>query len=624
MSRPRLLGAALAAALVAFPGAAGATSIDLRTLPLSTGFAFRPADGPSADPVLNATGLVAAFDTAATNIAPGDGNGPVRDVVRVDTASGQRRIASLAPGGAPADGPSADPAIDAGGGDVAFTSLATNLVPGDVNGAADVFVFDVNAGVTMVSTRPDGRPGNRPSGNADISADGRFVVFESAASDLVLDDTNGVQDIFVQDLQTRFTQRVSLSADGKQVSQPSSNPAISADGRVVSFESGANDLVDGDTNRVADVFVRDLRRDTTERVSVPTRKGQQDKAVSKPFRTVSDLDRTGRRVVFESEATNLTPDDTNRRSDIFLRDRRRRTTTLVSANSVNVQGNNDSVAPSLSPSGRYLAFQSFATNLAPRDATGADVFARDLTLLATTSATLTEKGDKRGPEPQLLQRPSISDDGGRLAFASAAPNLAPGDANGAADVFTRLLTPPGTSLAARGRTTVTAKADDPLAGRFLCDLDGQPPFACGPKVSLTQPGRRLTIRATGLGMLPDPRGVTLAVRSRSRPGVRITGVPAVRAQRTIRGVVTGGTATRVLVSVTYVTVARKCFFLSGTRYRPTGNCETRRTISVPVVNGRFALVLPRRLPQAYVVATAQSVDASGRRSKLVVRGFPVR
>jgi Tol biopolymer transport system component len=165
-----------------------------------------------------------------------------------------------------------------------------------------------------VSLGPNGVQGNSYSFSPALSADGRFVAFESEASNLVPGDTNGERDVFVHDRQAGTTERVSVRRDGVQVRGSSYRPALSADGRFVAFVSRVHTLVPGDTNNKADVFVRDRRTGTTERVSVGPN-GVQGNGRS-DFPTLSA---DGRFVAFESEASNLGPGDTNDAGDVFVR-----------------------------------------------------------------------------------------------------------------------------------------------------------------------------------------------------------------------------------------------------------------------------------------------------------------
>ncbi len=597
---------------------ADGAAIDARTLRVSATLGGLPS-GASADPVLSTTGRVIAFSTTSSTVVPSDVNGAVADVVLIDGVSGERRLVSVGLDGAAADGPSGEPAISRDGRRVAFSSDASNLVPGDVNGRTDVFVRDGIGQVSLVSSAAGGSsPGNRASRNPDISADGRYVVFQSDASDLVGNDSNGQTDIYVRDLLTGTIERVSVSTDGDQGTLPSSSPAISADGRVVSFESSATQLVEGDTNRKADVFVRDLVRARTERVSISSAGRQQNRAVAAPFRMVSDLDATGRRVTFDSEASNLVSTDSNRRSDVFVHDRKSKSTRLVSASTTNVQGNNDSVSPVITPSGRHVAFQSFATNLAADgDGTGADIFVRDLELLTTSIASVAADGSPRQPElvGQLLQRPSLSNNGQLAAFVSTATNLSADDTDAFADVFVRIMTPATTSTVRRSRRSVQVAADDAVARRFVCRVDVRVPYFCGPTVSLRRPGRSVTVRALGPGLLADPVGRTFRLTlDRVKPRARITSLPANRVTRTIRGRASdrgGSGIARIEIAVTYANRVGRCFFLDGTRFRPTFDCRVRAFRNVASGRQSWRFRIPRKLPPALISVAARAVDGSG-------------
>jgi Tol biopolymer transport system component len=229
---------------------------------------------------------------------------------------------------------SSPPSISTDGRFVAFASFASNLVPGDTNDATDVFVRDRQAGTTeRVSVSSSGAQNNDPaasSNSPDISADGRFVVFASDAVNLVAGDTNGVRDVFVRDRQAGTTERVSVAADGTQGDRPSPSdgirggtrfgPAISADGRLVVFDSSATNLVPDDTNTCSqqgayvystpgtcpDVFVHDRQTGTTERVSVDSAGAQANDASTDPA-----ISADGSVVALFSAASNLVLNDTN-------------------------------------------------------------------------------------------------------------------------------------------------------------------------------------------------------------------------------------------------------------------------------------------------------------------------
>ena len=270
---------------------------------------------------------------------PGDTN-DTQDVFVRNRQTGTTRRVSLGPGGAQGDSSSSKSALSADGRFVAFTSNARNLVPGDTNDTQDVFVRNRQTGMTRrVSLGPGGGQGNGSSGGSALSADGRFVAFQSDASNLVPGDTNGAADVFVRDRQTGTTRRVSLGPGGAQAGGDNccSPVALSADGRFIAFESKAANLVPGDTNLAADVFVRDRQTGMTRRVSPGPGGGQGDGSSAQPA-----LSADGRFVAFYSEAANLVPGDTNGAADVFVRDRQIGTTRRVSLGPGGAQGDGGS------------------------------------------------------------------------------------------------------------------------------------------------------------------------------------------------------------------------------------------------------------------------------------------
>jgi Tol biopolymer transport system component len=330
------------------------------------------------------------------------------------------------------DASSGPPSISADGRYVAFASLASNLAAGDVSWR-DVFVRDRLLGLTeCMSVDPAGGPRDDDSFLPAISADGRFVAFTSRATNLVAGDTNGLDDVFVRDRQHGTTERASLDSGGAQGNGVSGSDAvsISGDGRYVAFDSSASDLVGGDTNGASDVFVRDRLFGTTERVSVDSTGNQGNDGSTRPW-----ISFDGRYVVFESRASNLVASDTNGAIDVFLRDRELGTTERISVDTAGAEGNGDSARASISVDGRYVAFQSLASDLVPFDTNGVqDGFVRDRLLEATERVSIGGNGDQADG---TTSKPRISLDGRCVAFASSASNLVPGDTNLCVDVFLR-------------------------------------------------------------------------------------------------------------------------------------------------------------------------------------------
>mgnify|MGYP000728182821 CR=1 FL=1 len=248
------------------------------------------------------------------------------------------------------------------------------------------------AGITTrVSVDSAGVQGNASSGDynhSTLSADGRYVAFESSATNLVLGDTNGTSDVFVHDRQTGTISRVSINNAGGQANGAASRPTLSADGRFVAFDSAASNLVPNDTNNVADLSVHDRITGSTTRVSVNSA-GEQCNRAS----VFASLSADGRYVAFESEASDLVPNDTNGSLDIFVHDRLTGSTARVSVNSADGQGNSDSYYSTLSADSRYIAFYSLASNLVPGDTNDeGDIFVCDRLTGSTTRVSVSSTG----------------------------------------------------------------------------------------------------------------------------------------------------------------------------------------------------------------------------------------
>lgn len=314
-----------------------------------------------------------AFESRADNLVPNDNNWS-RDIFVRDRWLGTTERVSLGVRGIEADDESLYPSLSDDGRFVAFTSPASNLVSGDANGKFDVFVRDRELGTTeLVSVAMDGGPGNEDSYVPCISGDGRFVAFESEATDLVPGDTNTYRDVFVRDRRDHTTTRVSVATDGVQGNSHSYWPAMSANGRYVVFTSDASNLVAGDTNGTRDVYLHDRRTGKTERVDV-TDGGAQANYGGQSGSISSD----GRFVAFFSGSTNLIQGD-DHGGDIFVRDLQEKLTERVSVTtggSVTNTGYSD--VPSISKDGRYVVFRSSANDLVPGDTNGrTDVFLHD-------------------------------------------------------------------------------------------------------------------------------------------------------------------------------------------------------------------------------------------------------
>ncbi len=407
-------------------------------------------NGSSQHPSLSADGRYVAFESQATNLVPGQANIVSFFTYHIfvhDRQTGVTEISSVSSTGQQGNRGAGSPSLSADGRYVAFDSDATNLVSGDTNGYYDVFVHDRQTGVTeRVSVSSSGAQGNDHSYMPSLSADGRFVAFYSYANNLVPGDTNGgpsnfedKKDIFVRDRQRGVTERVSVSSSGAQADHGSRYPSISADGRFVAFESAATNLVSGDTNGASDIFVHDRQTGTTERVSVSST-GEQGNASSGDPSISAD----GRFVAFISSASNLVAGDTNGGIDIFVHDRLTGVTDRVNVSSTGQQVNCGLVCSNLfayglakiSGDGRYVVFDSWATNLVEPDANGstADIFLHDRQTGVTEFVSVSSAGVQGNGNSYAA---AISADGQHVGFSSWSTNLVPGDTAGQFDLFVR-------------------------------------------------------------------------------------------------------------------------------------------------------------------------------------------
>lgn len=431
--------------------------------------------------VISTGGRYVVFTSAASDLVANDENG-FEDVFVRDLATGTTELVSVSSQGQQGDGETKPwpPAISADGRFVAFTSAATNLVPGDTNDAEDVFVRDrVTNETARVSVSSSGRQGGDPHdpasialrgaserdddtdsfGSVSISADGRFIAFDSELIDLVPDDGRGDEsevgfvgrDVFVHDRITGRTSLASRSSRGANGDAFSLYPDISADGRYVAFGSSATNLIDGDRQpghplvseaSTLHVFVHDLATGRTELVSVSHSGGMADGQSFPP-----SISADGRYVAFASVANNLIGDeDTNNGIDVFVRDRWLGRTERVSVSSTGEEqyvGESAERAkvngpkPDMSWDGRYVVFSSPASNLVPRDTNGFgdagsgsddpkcgtaadDVFLRDRVAGTTTRVSVSSSGAEGNAGSN---NPSISADGRRITFDSWASNL---------------------------------------------------------------------------------------------------------------------------------------------------------------------------------------------------------
>jgi hypothetical protein len=400
-----------------------------------------------------------------------------RRLLTIDLVSG---VSDAAMWGDAANGPSSAEraACTADGRYVAFCSPATNLISGDTNGVVDVFVKDTQAKlVRLASTDSDGQLANADCDQPALSADGRFLAFRSTATNLVADDTLSYSDIFLKNLVTGVTTRVSTTSTGAQAYDHSDSPVLSADGRYVVFCSSAANLVAIDGSVGAGIFRKDTTSGAVSRVSVNSTGVGADMPCSAP--TVSS---DGRYVVFQSEASNLVADDTNGHADVFLKDMTSGAIERVSTSSTGGEAHGDSEYGSLSADGRYVVFSSVASDLVTSDANGLeDVFLKDRTGGAVKIVSTNAAGSVQGNAD--ADTPTITGDGTCVLFCSAADNLVSGDTNGRCDVFCRNLSTGSLTLISQ-LGTAQADADSERAwassdGRYVVFVSAAGNLAAG-------------------------------------------------------------------------------------------------------------------------------------------------
>ena len=368
---------------------------------------------------LSEDGRFVAFGSYASNLVIGDTN-DYQDVFVRDRQSGVTERVSVRNNGSEGYPRSMNnvgmfPAISADGRFVAFTSVA-DLVEGLQHNGPDVFLRDRTDGVTeLISVSSDGIQANGWSSEPAISADGRFVAFSSHGNNLIAIDRNSTSDVFLRDRLGMITERITVGYSGEDSNGPSYGTiAITPDGRFIAFTSRASNIVENDTNQYDDVFVWDGMSRTTERVSISTTGQQANNWSMNP-----SISADGRFIAFMSEASNLVENDTNQVWDVFVHDRQSRQTERVSISSSGEQAPRGywSSHPSISGDGRYVAFRSGAGNLVPGDRGGWDVFIRDRIEYKTVLAS---QVDMNNPVDHSDMYPAITSDGRYVAFDTAA------------------------------------------------------------------------------------------------------------------------------------------------------------------------------------------------------------
>lgn len=313
--------------IISIEGPASAGSVIAR---VSLDAAGAEVTGVSEDPDISGDGNLVVFASQSADLVPGDTNGR-QDVFVKDLASGTVTRVSVDSAGNEANGDSSSPVISADGTTVAFVSSATDLTT-DTNGVDDIFVHTISSGVTeLISVSTAGSQTSRESAQPSISADGMAVAFRAFDGSLVAGDTNTLQDVFLRDRSTSTTIRVSVDSSGNQAvsaADPSGSqrPSISDDGNRISYWSSATNLVTGDTNAAHDIFLYQVDTAVTTRLSTNSATEGDGNSFS------PDISGDGTVVSFYSRASNLASGDTNGVADVFVTEVGSGTLELVSIN----------------------------------------------------------------------------------------------------------------------------------------------------------------------------------------------------------------------------------------------------------------------------------------------------
>ena len=321
---------------------------------------------------VSADGNLIVFRSFADNLVAGDNNN-FGDIFVRDVNAGTTERVSLNTAGDEANSFSSAPSISPNGNRVAFSSNATNLSPDDLNTVNDIFLRDLSTDTTLLVTIPFSGSGLSVGGLAGLSSDGRYVAFIGPAVGLAPGGSGGFSHVYVRDMQAPFSEKINLDINGNQANQSSNGPvAISPDGSEVTYASGASLQVAGDTNGTHDVFIADVATKLSERVSIDS-----NGVEANGFSTSPAMSADGRYVAFQSDATSLVTDNNGVR-DVFVHDRVTGTTTRVSEDKDGVEANGQSAFDqSMSGDGRYVAFRTDASNLVSNDNNGvADIIIR--------------------------------------------------------------------------------------------------------------------------------------------------------------------------------------------------------------------------------------------------------
>ncbi len=387
--------------------------------------------GTCQDPSISAGGRYVAFTATASNLAPGVTS---NSIFRKDVASGEVTLCSCAPDGTSGNQASEYPSISADGTFVAFRSSSTNLIPGHpTNGNQQVFRKDLVTGEVMLcSSGPDGTQGNKTAGEPCISADGRFVVFASNSTNLLSSGATSSVQLFRKDLVTGETVLISCSPTGNQGNNTSDDVVVNSDSRYATFVSWATNLIPGNPTTGAQVFRKDLTTGEVMLVSSSASGAQGDQDSYDP-----DINTDGRYISFESISGNLVAGLTAGRKHVYRKDLQSQEVRLCSVNISGNEGNYDSASASISANGGYVSFRTQSTNLSPEAVNGQyHILRKSLAGGEVACCSISAAGQ---PGNQTSDSSDLSSDGKFVAFDSTATNLIDGQPTSGKQVFRKEL-----------------------------------------------------------------------------------------------------------------------------------------------------------------------------------------
>ena len=369
----------------------------------------------SAQSAIDAVGRYIVFESEATNLASAFTTLNRRHIYRKDTVSGEVVLVSSDAAGLEANNDSASPRVSDDGRYVVFESLATNLSSIATGGTLQIYLKDLTDGSVDLVSSVAGIVANNSSENPDVSTDGRYVVFESLATNLTALDTVGASQIYRKDMSNAtiamISQNTTQSAGG---SGDSNRPSMSADAQYIVFDSIAGSSIVADATTIRSVYWVDMMNpNATELISVDSNEIQGNGSSTNA--SISD---DGNFVAFESEATNLVASGTVL-SDIYRRDRSAGETLLVSTADGSTSGNNNSVGASISGDGRFVAFVSAATNLVTETSLGLDdIFVRNFSTMPAVSLNKINLTQSGAEATDNSANASISANGRYVSFDS--------------------------------------------------------------------------------------------------------------------------------------------------------------------------------------------------------------